>query len=1376
VNHTTPSAMTPFLRTVFQALRGVFGGGGRSGAPSVKLVAAITLSVLATLVVGTILSLPPHAHAATQNSKIGEIRDVGGTLSAESVAVNDHNGHIYVADSQSRTIRDYSSASDTNPVIWSGAATPATEFTGMVAVAVDNSTGDVYVSDSGQALVFKFDESGNLISSFGDTTPAHNGQLAGLETTAGSFAPPGPVSWGIAVDQATHNLYVLDAGHEVIDGFSAEGEYLPAISIIEKPGELYGCGGAYTNGIAVNGKSGDVLVSDSCDLKVYAFDLATATLDTAFGDHVVPAGEPNEGQPEPDGTLSGLDTPATNFGTYISVAAADSSGYVYVSDAANGVIDVFDSAGHYQGQIRGLVDPIQEGVSVDQATGDVYLARFNSAVSTFSYVVEIFGPTVITPDVATLPGEVHSVTSATFKGEVNPLAIPLTECVFEYGLTTAYGETAPCESPGAAEIPVDSSFHPVHADLATLTPGATYHYRLRAANANGFNNQSADQTLFTGASIDTTSAYAVTDSTATLATEINPRGVATTYRFEYGPTSSYGTSVPIPDGSAGSGSSPVTRSAAIGSLQPLTTYHFRVVATNALGTVLGPDRTFTTQGASASLLPDDRAWELVSPPDKHGIPLGALSEGNGQGSVVQAATDGSAISYMAYGSATGDAEGNITVMNSQLLSRRSPSGWTTQDITTPHRGPVGFTPGSGSEYKLFSPDLSRAALVPFGITPLSPLTTEKSPYIRQSDGTFNPVVIGCPPDPTPCPPDVAAAANVPPGTVFGGKEEKPELSVNGSVRFITATPDLSALLLESPMALTDEFDSSYVPTYQSPGNIYEWNAGSLRLVSYIPPPSAIQCGSGGPTCVPASEEGQASRLGNESSFVRNAVSNDGHRVVFAEPGGLKRMFLRDLALGQTIQLDAPEAGCTSCDSGGAAGAFELASDDGSRVFFTDELRLTEDSTAGATAAGGHRDLYMCEVVEEGGHLACDLTDLTANQLKPSEPADVQGHVIGAATDGSVLYFVANGILTDEPNSRGESPVSGNCVGGGKFNQGSGLCNLYRYDVASEATSLVAVLSDRDAPSWGLSYENLNLAFMTGRVSPNGRYLAFMSRRSPTGYDNRDVKTGDPDQEVFLYDSQADSGAGNLVCASCNPTGARPRGIVDPGGYPGLLVDRGPIWLQGLAGAIPGWTTLTLSNAIYQSRYLSDSGRLFFNAADSLVPSDQNGTFDVYQFEFSAGSGQPESNDCSLEAPTFSGASGGCISLISSGASPEESAFLDASESGDDVFFLTAAKLAPRDIDGALDIYDARVGGGESEPVKPVECSGDACQQPAVPPNDATPGSLTFNGAGNVTECPKGKVKQKGKCVKKKAKKHKKHHKKNGKKSKRAAQSKRGGGR
>jgi hypothetical protein len=267
----------------------------------------------------------------------------------------------------------------------------------------------------------------------------------------------------------------------------------------------------------------------------------------------------------------------------------------------------------------------------------------------------------------------------------------------------------------------------------------------------------------------------------------------------------------------------------------------------------------------------------------------------------------------------------------------------------------------------------------------------------------------------------------------------------------------------------------------------------------------------------------------------------------------------------------------------------------------------------------------------------------------------------------------------------------------------------------------------------------------------------MSSRPLTGYDNREAKTGAPDQEVFLFDAVT----GHLTCASCNPTGARPHGAFGPTGIPGLLVDRPHIWEgQTVAANLPGWTKLTLKNALYQSRYLSDSGRLFFNSADSLTPADSNGTEDIYEFE------PPGVGNCTEAGPSYAPSDGGCVNLISSGTSPEESAFMDASASGNDVFFLTASRLTGKDIDGALDLYDARVGGGEPQAVKPVECSGDACQQPAVPPNHPTPGTALLSGPGNLVQCPKGKVKQKGKCVKKKQnkKKSKKHKKKHHKKS------------
>jgi hypothetical protein len=144
--------------------------------------------------------------------------------------------------------------------------------------------------------------------------------------------------------------------------------------------------------------------------------------------------------------------------------------------------------------------------------------------------------------------------------------------------------------------------------------------------------------------------------------------------------------------------------------------------------------------------------------------------------------------------------------------------------------------------------------------------------------------------------------------------------------------------------------------------------------------------------------------------------------------------------------------------------------------------------------------------------------------------------------------------------------------------------------------------------------------------------------------------------------------------------------------------------------------------------------MFFNAADALVPQDTNKAEDVYEYEL------PGVGGCSLSSATYSASSGGCVSLVSSGTSKEESAFLDASQSGDEAFFLTGARLSTSDIDGALDVYDAHVCSASSPcppppPPPPPACEGDACQAPLAPPNDATPSSLTYKGPENQTSAP-----------------------------------------
>ncbi len=299
----------------------------------------------------------------------------------------------------------------------------------------------------------------------------------------------------------------------------------------------------------------------------------------------------------------------------------------------------------------------------------------------------------------------------------------------------------------------------------------------------------------------------------------------------------------------------------------------------------------------------------------------------------------------------------------------------------------------------------------------------------------------------------------------------------------------------------------------------------------------------------------------------------------------------------------------------------------------------------------------------------------------------------------------------------------------------------------EEPRFIAELSNEDGPDWGATASN-RLQYgtwrMTARVSANGRYLAFMSDRALTGYNNIDANSGAPDEEVYLYDYQASSGAGHVTCASCNPSGARPVGVHDveeSGEGSGLLVDRPGIWSAALetgfdhwlAGSVPGWTAIDQNEAMYQSRYLTDEGRLFFDSPDALVNQAHNGKEDVYEYEpIGVGGCGPMQSENS---------EGGCVALVSSGASAQESAFVDASESGNDVFFVTSEKLSSKDTDNAFDLYDARVCSGPgaegacppSGSSQTSQCETErGCKGAALPPSTySAPASSTTSGFGNV---------------------------------------------
>jgi DNA-binding beta-propeller fold protein YncE len=805
-----------------------------------------------------------------------------------------------------------------------------------------------------------------------------------------------------------------------------------------------------------------------------------------------------------------------------------------------------------------------------------------------------------------------------------------------------------------------------------------------------------------------------------LLAQVDPNGAPTTYYFQYGTGScasepSSCVEAPLAPGSQlGEGYGYETASVQIGPLEPNTTYHYRVIAQNANGASAGAEQSeqlFTTLPSADATLLDHRSWELVSPVEKHGQTIEAISR---EGADIQAAVDGDAIAWSASGPVTGDAQGDRSPEPEQVLSTRSPTeGWSSQDVSTPHNAGEGIEPGEATEYRDFDSSLSSALVEPeiqektLEDPPLSPEAREKTIYIRDDENeTYEPLVTGA---------DDTAA------TQFGGKLE-----------FSGATPDLAHVVFESSVPL--------VPGATGEG-LYEWEAGKpLRLLSTLPG-----------TSTPASEPS----LGDLDRDVRNAISRDGTHVVWTN--GSKDegpLYVTDTQTAQTLQVNAAqgvaEAGEDEVEEGLDEVHFQDASVDGSRIFFTDTWPLTADSTLepheseeviqeppeGGRNVGRPADLYELDVETDA------LTDLTPDD-RAGESADVLGTIPGASEDGSDVYFVANGALAPgaEP---GDCPRTKP-----KVAHPDAACNLYLSEPAvgggGRETRLVARLSDEDAADWeeGDTPPG-SLGGLTAQVSPNGRFIAFMSQQPLTGYDNVDADPeahGARDQEVYLYDATL----GRLVCASCDPSGAPPLGVYDrqsAGEGLGLVVDRPETWKgHWLAGSIPGWTLYELTNpeTSHQSRYLSDSGRLFFDGAGAVLPAVtaptraeevngkqlEVGVENVYEYE-------PDG------IGTCEGASG-CLGLVSSGTSDRESAFLDASESGNDVFFMTAAQLVAQDDDNSLDVYDARVcGTAQSEPClppiapPPLKCNGEECHGAPPAPISSAQETVSegYSGPGN----------------------------------------------
>jgi hypothetical protein len=181
-------------------------------------------------------------------------------------------------------------------------------------------------------------------------------------------------------------------------------------------------------------------------------------------------------------------------------------------------------------------------------------------------------------------------TAAKLNGHVNPNGVD-THYYFEYGPTTSYGTRIPAGE--GMDLGSGTSTIYTWNNVSGLKPGTIYHYRLVGTNASGAINGS-DQTFTTPGPVEavTSSASSIAITQAELNGTVNPKGYDARYYFQYGKTTSYGSTTAESDAGSGSGSTPVN--ATVSGLEPGTSIHYRLVATSGGVTSYGSDVTFTT--------------------------------------------------------------------------------------------------------------------------------------------------------------------------------------------------------------------------------------------------------------------------------------------------------------------------------------------------------------------------------------------------------------------------------------------------------------------------------------------------------------------------------------------------------------------------------------------------------------------------------------------------------------------------------------------------------------------------------------------------------------------------------------------------------------
>jgi hypothetical protein len=721
--------------------------------------------------------------------------------------------------------------------------------------------------------------------------------------------------------------------------------------------------------------------------------------------------------------------------------------------------------------------------------------------------------------------------------------------------------------------------------------------------------------------IESESVDGVTATSARLHAVINPNNRPTRYAFQYLSNAAFqanppgdrfagASEAPIAGGEIPGGSGGASVAVTVTGLTPETGYHFRVVGSNdctGAGNaciVEGADRSFATFAALGPALPDNRAYELVSPAQKSGgqvIPADSRISScgfpeckPGQSATrfpMQSSADGDALVY----EGTSFAPGVGVATENEYIARRGASGWENVNLTPSRLSSKGA--GSGKGYVAFDPALDQG-LLQQGVPSLTSVAPGEYPNLYLQP-TATPSLLQ----------NLLSAA--PPNRLPGVGAGKLQLTYAG------ASTDLSRVFFGA----NDLLAPGAVGGPLGETNLYEWNSGQLRLVNVAPNGETLP----GATFRSISADGSHAFWTSAASqlYVRiDAVETE----KIEDPGAFRvssadgsRILLDDGCL-YNVELQS----CTDLTAG--LGGFKAVlghSDDLSHVYFvTEPTEATGDLSSGsAIVASVHAATGTLRVGQaiEGKGIAAGTTIIAVGSgtLQLSAPATITE--VGAA-------LTAQGLIAgEEANVEGaKATVKG--------------LNLYAWSQGS--TSFVGTMATKDTENWPAA-----------EASPSGNWLAFLSRAPLTGYDSTgpcELKNGSgelilvPCPEAFLYNAASHS----LDCVSCNPSGASPLGgtvlrEIESSPYkPRFVLDSGRLYFDTQDSLTPADTNGGAED-VYQfepngvgscasgsgcvslvsggrepgdSNFLAvdpSGNNVFFTTRDRLVPSDKDELIDVY---------------------------------------------------------------------------------------------------------------------------------------------------------------------